>query len=212
LRAALERHGHMPLPPYIRGGHDDAQDRRDYQTMFARRDGAVAAPTAALHFTEGLMAGLRDAGIATTTVTLHVGIGTFQPVRVTDTDGHVMHAEHGALGPDAVAALDACRARGGRIVAVGTTSLRVLESVAASHDGRFAPWCGDTDLFITPGFNFRAVDLLMTNFHLPRSTLFMLVAAFAGLQRMKDLYARAIARGFRFYSYGDACLLERHQP
>jgi S-adenosylmethionine:tRNA ribosyltransferase-isomerase len=123
-----------------------------------------------------------------------------------------MHAEHGALGPDAVAALDACRARGGRIVAVGTTSLRVLESVAASHDGRFAPWCGDTDLFITPGFNFRAVDLLMTNFHLPRSTLFMLVAAFAGLQRMKDLYARAIARGFRFYSYGDACLLERHQP
>jgi len=199
----------MPLPPYIRGGRDDARDRDDYQTVMARRDGAIAAPTAALHFTDTLLARLRDAGIATTVVTLHVGIGTFQPVRVEDTVGHMMHAERGELGPDAVAALQACRDRGGRIVAVGTTSLRVLESVAARHDGGFAPWQGETDLFITPGFRFRAVDLLMTNFHLPRSTLFMLVAAFAGLERMQALYAHAIAGAFRFYSYGDACLLER---
>jgi S-adenosylmethionine:tRNA ribosyltransferase-isomerase len=211
LRAALETHGHMPLPPYIRGGRDDAQDRADYQTIFARRDGAVAAPTAALHFTADLMTALRDAGVETTTVTLHVGIGTFQPVRAADTEGHVMHAEHGALDAEAAAALQKCRARRGRIAAVGTTSLRVLESVAAQHAGGFAPWRGDTDLFITPGFRFRAVDLLVTNFHLPRSTLFMLVAAFAGLERMQRLYAQAIASAFRFYSYGDACLLERRE-
>ena len=205
----LHAHGHMPLPPYIRGGRDDARDRDDYQTVLAHRDGAIAAPTAALHFTDALLARLRDAGIATAVVTLHVGIGTFQPVRVEDTAAHVMHTERGELGPDTVAALEDCRARGGRIVAVGTTSLRVLESVAACHDGGFAPWHGETDLFITPGFRFRTVDLLMTNFHLPRSTLFMLVAAFAGLERMQALYAHAIARDFRFYSYGDACLLER---
>jgi S-adenosylmethionine:tRNA ribosyltransferase-isomerase len=205
----LRTHGHMPLPPYIRGGRDDARDRADYQTVLARRDGAVAAPTAALHFTNDLLSRLSAAGIATTVVTLHVGAGTFQPVRVTDTAAHVMHAERGELGPAAVAALEACRGRGGRIVAVGTTSLRVLESVAAGHDGNFVPWQGETDLFITPGFRFRAVDQLMTNFHLPRSTLFMLVAAFAGLGRMQALYARAISRDFRFYSYGDACLLER---
>lgn len=210
--AALHASGHMPLPPYIRGGHDDARDRDDYQTVLARHDGAIAAPTAALHFTNDLLAHLRDAGVATATVTLHVGIGTFQPVRVADTAAHVMHAERGELGAETVAALDACRAAGGRIVAVGTTSLRVLETVAARHDGRFAPWCGETDIFITPGFRFRGIDLLMTNFHLPRSTLFMLVAAFAGLERMQDLYARAIAHDVRFYSYGDACLLERLEP
>jgi S-adenosylmethionine:tRNA ribosyltransferase-isomerase len=206
---ALRTHGHMPLPPYIRGGRDDARDREDYQTVVARRDGAVAAPTAALHFTDALLARLRDTGVATAKVTLHVGIGTFQPVRVDDTDQHVMHAEHGELGAETVGAIDACRARGGRLVAVGTTSLRVLEAVALYHAGRLAPWRGDIDLFITPGFRFRAVDLLLTNFHLPRSTLFMLVSAFAGLHRMQALYADAIARDFRFYSYGDACLLER---
>ncbi|TWT05096.1 tRNA preQ1(34) S-adenosylmethionine ribosyltransferase-isomerase QueA [Reyranella sp. CPCC 100927] len=209
--AALRAHGHMPLPPYIRGGRDDAHDRHDYQTVVARHDGAIAAPTAALHFTEALLARLRDAGVATAAVTLHVGIGTFQPVRVDDTDAHVMHIEHGELGPDTITAIDTCRARGGRVIAVGTTSLRVLEAVAAHHDGALVPWRGDIDLFITPGFRFRAVDLLMTNFHLPRSTLFMLVSAFAGLQRMQALYADAIARDFRFYSYGDASLLERRE-
>jgi S-adenosylmethionine:tRNA ribosyltransferase-isomerase len=204
-------HGHMPLPPYIRGGQDDARDRDDYQTVMARRDGAVAAPTAALHFTDTLLRRLEEAQIAVTTLTLHVGAGTFQPVRATDTSAHIMHAERGELHAEAVAALNACRARGGRIVAVGTTSLRVLETVAHRHNGRFVPWCGETDLFITPGFRFRAVDLLLTNFHLPRSTLFMLVSAFAGLERMQALYAHAIARSFRFYSYGDACLLERQE-
>jgi len=207
--AALHAHGHMPLPPYIRGGRDDARDRDDYQTIMARRDGAIAAPTAALHFTDGLLERLRGAGIATATVTLHVGIGTFQPVRVEDTDAHVMHTEHGELGPETVATIETCRARGGRVVAVGTTSLRVLEAVAQRRDGALRPWRGDIDLFITPGFRFRAVDLLMTNFHLPCSTLFMLVSAFAGLQRMQAFYAEAIARDFRFYSYGDASLLER---
>jgi S-adenosylmethionine:tRNA ribosyltransferase-isomerase len=199
------------LPPYIRGGHDDARDREDYQTVMARHDGAVAAPTAALHFTEPLVARLLAAGIASTTVTLHVGAGTFQPVRVADTRQHAMHTERGELGAQAVAALNACRAAGGRIVAVGTTSLRVLETVGARHDGRFVPWRGETDIFITPGFRFRAVDVLMTNFHLPRSTLFMLIAAFAGLERVRALYAHAIAHDVRFYSYGDACLLERRE-
>ncbi len=207
----LRGHGHMPLPPYIRGGQDDARDRDDYQTVMARRDGAIAAPTAALHFTDTLLQRLAVAEIAVTTLTLHVGAGTFQPVRAADTSAHSMHTERGELPPEAVAALDACRARGGRIVAVGTTSLRVLETVAHRHDGRFVPWCGETNLFITPGFRFRAVDLLLTNFHLPRSTLFMLVSAFAGLERMQALYAHAIARSFRFYSYGDACLLERQE-
>jgi len=209
MLAALHTHGHMPLPPYIRGGRDDARDRDDYQTVMARRDGAIAAPTAALHFTDGLLKRLRAADIATAAVTLHVGIGTFQPVRVDDTDAHVMHIEHGELGPETVAAIAACRARDGRVVAVGTTSLRVLEAIAQRHDGALVPWRGDIDLFITPGFRFRAVDLLMTNFHLPCSTLFMLVSAFAGLRRMQALYTEAIARDFRFYSYGDASLLER---
>jgi S-adenosylmethionine:tRNA ribosyltransferase-isomerase len=207
----LHRHGHMPLPPYIRGGHDDPRDRDDYQTIMARRDGAIAAPTAALHFTDTLLRRLREAQVAVAMLTLHVGAGTFQPVRASDTSDHKMHEERGELSAAAVAALEACRARGGRIVAVGTTSLRVLETVAHRHDGRFVPWYGETDLFITPGFRFRAVDLLLTNFHLPRSTLFMLVSAFAGLERMQALYAQAIAGSFRFYSYGDACLLERQE-
>ncbi|TXL72842.1 tRNA preQ1(34) S-adenosylmethionine ribosyltransferase-isomerase QueA [Vineibacter terrae] len=211
VRETLHAHGHMPLPPYIRGGRDDARDREDYQTVMARRDGAVAAPTAALHFTEALLADLRAAGIMTATVTLHVGIGTFQPVRVDDTDQHVMHTEQGEIDAAAAASIDACRARGGRVVAVGTTSLRVLEAVALRHAGNLVPWQGGIDLFITPGFRFRAVDLLLTNFHLPRSTLFMLVSAFAGLDRMQALYAQAIARDFRFYSYGDACLLQRQE-
>ena len=206
---ALRAHGHMPLPPYVRGGRDDACDRDDYQTVLARHDGAIAAPTAALHFTPALLDRLRDTGIAATCLTLHVGAGTFQPVRVADTEQHVMHAEAGELGAAAANDIAACRARGGRLVAVGTTSLRVLESIAARHDGALPAWRGETDLFITPGFRFRAADLLLTNFHLPRSTLFMLVAAFAGLDRIKALYADAIARGCRFYSYGDACLLKR---
>lgn len=200
---ALEQSGAIPLPPYIRGGTADAQDRADYQTLFARHDGSVAAPTAGLHFTPALMAALAEAGIATAGVTLHVGAGTFQPVRADDTDQHTMHAEWGEV-PQATA--DAI-ARAGRVVAVGTTSLRLLESVA--HTGPIRAWSGETDIFITPGFQFRAVDLLLTNFHLPRSTLFMLVAAFAGLERMKAAYAHAVSARYRFYSYGDCCLLRR---
>jgi S-adenosylmethionine:tRNA ribosyltransferase-isomerase len=201
--AALETAGAMPLPPYIRGGVADARDRADYQTLFARRDGSVAAPTAGLHFTPDLMKALTDAGIATASVTLHVGAGTFQPVRVDDTDRHAMHTEWGEV-PQATA--DAIlKAR--RVVSIGTTALRLLESVAKT--GAIRAWSGETDIFITPGFPFRVVDVLLTNFHLPRSTLFMLVAAFAGLERMKVAYAHAIAHGYRFYSYGDCCLLRR---
>ena len=200
---ALEQSGAVPLPPYIRGGTADARDRADYQTLFAQHDGSVAAPTAGLHFTPALMAALADAGIATAGVTLHVGAGTFQPVRVDDTDQHTMHAEWGEV-PQATA--DAI-ARAERVVAIGTTSLRLLESVART--GAMRAWSGETDIFITPGFQFRAVDLLLTNFHLPRSTLFMLVAAFAGLERMKEAYAHAIRERYRFYSYGDCCLLRR---
>ena len=200
---ALEQSGAVPLPPYIRGGTADARDRADYQTLFAQHDGSVAAPTAGLHFTPALMAALADAGIATAGVTLHVGAGTFQPVRVDDTDQHTMHAEWGEV-PQATA--DAI-ARAERVVAIGTTSLRLLESVART--GAMRAWSGETDIFITPGFRFRAVDLLLTNFHLPRSTLFMLVAAFAGLERMKEAYAHAIRERYRFYSYGDCCLLRR---
>ena len=209
VHAALNALGAMPLPPYIRGGVADAQDRDDYQTIVATRDGAVAAPTAGLHFTDALLEKLAARGIARTTVTLHVGAGTFQPVRAEDTDEHTMATEWGEIGPAAAAAVAACRARGGRVVAVGTTALRLLETVAASNDGTVMAWSGDTSLFIVPGYRFRVADLLLTNFHLPRSTLFMLVAAFAGLETMRSAYAAAIAGGYRFYSYGDACLLQR---
>jgi S-adenosylmethionine:tRNA ribosyltransferase-isomerase len=205
----LEQAGTVPLPPYIRGGIADAQDRADYQTMFARHDGSVAAPTAGLHFTDGLMAALQASGIASANVTLHVGAGTFQPVRVDDTDAHTMHAEWGEVPEATARAVAETRASGGRVVSIGTTALRLLESVARLHDGAVEAWTGETDIFITPGFRFRAVDLLLTNFHLPRSTLFMLVSAFAGLERMQAAYAHAVAGRYRFYSYGDCCLLRR---
>ncbi|HUZ72952.1 MAG TPA: tRNA preQ1(34) S-adenosylmethionine ribosyltransferase-isomerase QueA [Stellaceae bacterium] len=207
FRAALERFGHVPLPPYIkRPAQGDPRDRRDYQTMFARSDGAVAAPTAGLHFTPRLVAALEAAGIEAVMVTLHVGAGTFLPVKAADTADHHMHAEHGIVTAAAADRLNAVRAQGGRIVAAGTTSLRLLES-AVGADGRIAPFAGETSLFITPGYRFRAVDRLFTNFHLPRSTLFMLVAAFAGLERMKRAYAHAVDANYRFFSYGDACLI-----
>ena len=207
LRAALERFGTMPLPPYIKrkpGG--EARDRHDYQTIFAAKDGAVAAPTAGLHFTPGLLSAFQEAGIEHVTITLHVGAGTFLPVKVEDTSDHRMHSEIGFIEEAAAQRINRVRARGGRVVAIGTTSLRLLES-AADAQGQIAPFAGETSLFITPGYRFRAVDLLLTNFHLPRSTLFMLVAAFAGLERMKAAYTHAIAAQYRFFSYGDACLL-----
>jgi S-adenosylmethionine:tRNA ribosyltransferase-isomerase len=203
---ALRAHGAMPLPPYIRGGVADARDRADYQTLFAEREGAVAAPTAALHFTPSLMAALKARGVQTAMLTLHVGAGTFLPVKADDTDDHVMHREIGILSPETARTVNAARAAGRRVVAVGTTSLRLLESAAAA-DGTVSAFSNPTDLFITPGYRFKAVDRLLTNFHLPRSTLFMLVSAFAGLGRMK-----AIDAGYRFYSYGDACLLEPEHP
>jgi len=206
FRAALERFGTMPLPPYIRrprGG--DARDSGDYQTIFARHDGAVAAPTAGLHFTPRLLGALDEAGIGRVTVTLHVGAGTFLPVKEADTDDHRIHAEWGAIDDATARHLNEARSRGGRVVAAGTTSLRLLESAASS--GRLEAFAGETALFITPGYRFRAVDLLFTNFHLPRSTLFMLAAAFAGLERMKRAYAHAVAAHYRFFSYGDATLL-----
>jgi len=207
VETLLERAGRMPLPPYIAGKRAaDARDRTDYQTMFAREEGAVAAPTAALHFTPALMAALGEAGIGHEILTLHVGAGTFLPVKADDTDDHVMHAEWGRIAPDAAARLNAARAAGGRIVPVGTTSLRLLES-AADEAGRVKAFEGDTAIFITPGYRFRAIDGLVTNFHLPRSTLFMLVSALMGLEVMQAAYAHAIAEGYRFYSYGDASLL-----
>ena len=203
----LERAGTMPLPPYIAGKRaTDAADRSDYQTMFAARDGAVAAPTAALHFTPGLLAALTAAGILTETLTLHVGAGTFLPVKADDTDDHVMHAEWGRIEAATADRLNAVRAKGGRVIAVGTTSLRLLES-AARENGEIAPFAGDTAIFITPGYRFKAIDGLMTNFHLPRSTLFMLVSALMGLETMQSAYRHAIDEGYRFYSYGDASLL-----
>ena len=212
LMAALAQVGRMPLPPYIkRPGGADERDRADYQTIFAARDGAVAAPTAGLHFTPELLAALEARGIARVAVTLHVGAGTFLPVKADDTEDHVMHAEFGEIDSAAVAAIARTRAAGGRIVAVGTTSLRLLET-AADENGRIRPFSGDTNLFITPGYRFKAVDLLLTNFHLPRSTLFMLVCAFAGLDRMKAAYGHAKAAGYRFYSYGDCCLLHPQAP
>jgi S-adenosylmethionine:tRNA ribosyltransferase-isomerase len=208
LDAALEKIGRMPLPPYIQRSGDLAEDRRDYQTMFARAAGAVAAPTAGLHFTPELIARLQAKGIGHATVTLHVGAGTFLPVTADNTDEHRMHAETGAIGPEAAMTINETRARGGRIVAVGSTSMRLMES-AADESGQVRPFHGETAIFITPGYRFRVADLMLTNFHLPRSTLFMLVAAFAGLDRMKRAYAHAIAQDYRFYSYGDACLLSK---
>jgi S-adenosylmethionine:tRNA ribosyltransferase-isomerase len=209
LFTALDAHGAMPLPPYIRGGVADARDKADYQTLFARQDGAVAAPTAALHFTPTLMDALAARGVGHAMLTLHVGAGTFLPVKAEDTRDHVMHEEVGVLSENTTAAINETRRAGGRVVAVGTTSLRLLES-AADADGVVRPFTGTTAIFITPGYRFKAVDMLLTNFHLPRSTLFMLVAAFAGLDRMKEAYAHAIQAGYRFYSYGDCCLIEPH--
>ena len=207
VEVLLERAGQMPLPPYIAGKRPtDAQDKADYQTMFAAKDGAVAAPTAALHFTPELMAALADAGIGTETLTLHVGAGTFLPMKVDDTADHQMHAEWGTISAETAARLNAARAAGGRVIAVGTTSLRLLES-AAADDGTIMPFSDDTAIFITPGYRFKAVDGLMTNFHLPKSTLFMLVSALMGRERMQAAYAHAIAAGYRFYSYGDSSLL-----
>ncbi len=209
LRRALDEHGIMPLPPYIkRGSEGDPADRADYQTMFAANDGAVAAPTAGLHFTPLLVDALKTRGAATLCLTLHVGAGTFQPVKVEDTEEHVMHAEWGAITADAAETINRTKTSGGRVIAVGTTSLRLLES-AADPDGHMRAFQDKTSIFITPGYRFRIVDALLTNFHLPRSTLFMLVSAFAGLDAMKAAYAHAIAGGYRFYSYGDACFLER---
>jgi S-adenosylmethionine:tRNA ribosyltransferase-isomerase len=205
---AIHRDGALALPPYIaRRGGPDREDAADYQTMFARTEGAVAAPTAGLHFTPALLEALAARGVRHATVTLHVGAGTFLPVRVDDLSQHRMHPERGTVDAAAAAAITAAREAGGRVVSIGTTSLRVLETAAAG--GAIEPFDGETDLFILPGFRFRAVDLLLTNFHLPRSTLFMLVCAFAGTARMRAAYAHAIAANYRFYSYGDACLLER---
>lgn len=207
VEVLLERAGRMPLPPYIASKRPtDARDRSDYQTMFAREDGAVAAPTAALHFTPALMSALSEAGVMSETLTLHVGAGTFLPVKAEDTDDHRMHAEWGRIEQAAADRLNAARKAGGRLIAVGTTSLRLLES-ACGEDGVIRPFADETRIFITPGYRFRAVDGLMTNFHLPRSTLFMLVSALMGRERMQAAYAHAIENGYRFYSYGDSSLL-----
>jgi S-adenosylmethionine:tRNA ribosyltransferase-isomerase len=209
LDQAIADIGSPPLPPYIASKRAaDERDAADYQTMFAATEGAVAAPTAGLHFTPTLESAIRERGIGLHQVTLHVGAGTFLPVKVEDTTGHKMHSEWGTVSRQTADALNAARAKGGRIVAIGTTSLRLLES-AAAEDGTIEPFTGETAIFITPGYRFRAVDILLTNFHLPRSTLFMLVSAFSGLDTMKHAYAHAIASGYRFYSYGDACLLFR---
>jgi len=207
LDAAIAAQGEMPLPPYIAGKRKaDARDVCDYQTLFARTDGSVAAPTAGLHFTPELFAALEKKGVAREHVTLHVGLGTFLPVTVEDTGQHRMHSERAILDTPTAERLNAAHAAGGRIACVGTTSLRTLES-AVGADGVVHPFDRETDIFITPGYRFRAVDMLLTNFHLPRSTLFMLVSALMGLEVMKQAYAEAIAKGYRFYSYGDACLL-----
>jgi S-adenosylmethionine:tRNA ribosyltransferase-isomerase len=209
LDQAIAERGDMPLPPYIASKRKpDERDRSDYQTLFAHDEGSVAAPTAGLHFTDTLLERLAARGVAVHRVTLHVGPGTFLPVHAVDTNDHRMHAEHATLGADTAAALNAARAKGGRIVAVGSTALRLLET-AADDDGILRPFSGDIALFIVPGYRFKAVDLMLTNFHLPRSTLFMLVCAFCGLDLMKRAYAHAIAERYRFYSYGDACLLWR---
>ena len=209
LDQAIADLGSPPLPPYIASKRaPDERDEDDYQTMFAVNEGAVAAPTAGLHFTTALETALRERGVGIHRITLHVGAGTFLPVKVDDTAGHKMHSEWGTISAETAVALNAARAKGGRIVAVGTTSMRLLES-AAAEDGTIQPFASETAIFITPGYRFRAVDILLTNFHLPRSTLFMLVSAFSGLDTMKQAYAHAIRDGYRFYSYGDACLLFR---
>jgi S-adenosylmethionine:tRNA ribosyltransferase-isomerase len=211
LDQAIAERGTMPLPPYIAARREaDARDRDDYQTMFAHQEGAVAAPTAGLHFTPELVAALEARGIALQRVTLHVGAGTFLPVKALDTADHRMQAERGSVSRETADALNAVRRAGGRLVAVGSTSLRLVES-ASTADGTLQPFDGETAMFITPGYRFRATDVMLTNFHLPRSTLFMLVAAFCGLELMQGAYAHAIAAGYRFYSYGDACLLFRAQ-
>ena len=205
---ALESHGTMPLPPYIAAQRAvDEADKSDYQTIYADKDGAVAAPTAGLHFTPELLARLKESGVQFAHVTLHVGAGTFLPVKVQNTDDHKMHSEWGEISPETARQLNNVRKNGGRIVSVGTTSLRLLES-AARDDGTIAPFSDDTDIFITPGYRFRAVDMLMTNFHLPKSTLFMLVSALAGMKEMRAAYEYAIENGYRFYSYGDSSLLK----
>jgi S-adenosylmethionine:tRNA ribosyltransferase-isomerase len=212
LDQAIDERGDMPLPPYIAARRPpDERDRADYQTLFARHEGSVAAPTAGLHFTDELVAALAARGIGIHKVTLHVGAGTFLPVKAADTADHRMQPEHGTVSAVTARALNDAREKGGRIVTVGSTSLRLIET-AVDESGRLQPFDGETALFITPGHRFRAVDVLMTNFHLPRSTLFMLVAAFAGLDAMRAAYAHAIAAGYRFYSYGDACLLFRTPP
>lgn len=211
LDEALHAVGHIPLPPYIASKRpEDERDRSDYQTVYAREEGAVAAPTAGLHFTPELFAALDRKGIERRFVTLHVGAGTFLPVKADDTADHTMHAETGHIPAEVAEAINAAKARGNRVVAVGTTSLRLLES-AARADGHLEAWSGSTAIFITPGYRFRLVDALLTNFHLPRSTLFMLVSAFAGMERMRAAYEHAIATGYRFYSYGDTSLLFRDE-
>ncbi|MBF0355731.1 MAG: tRNA preQ1(34) S-adenosylmethionine ribosyltransferase-isomerase QueA [Alphaproteobacteria bacterium] len=204
----LDRVGRMPLPPYIKRASGDSgqEDRESYQTLFAEREGAVAAPTAGLHFTPSLYNAIKSKGINFIQVTLHVGAGTFLPVKTDDPRDHKMHSEWGEVSPEAAQAVNQTRQKGGRVVAVGTTSLRILES-ATAEDGTVFPFQGETDIFILPGYRFRSVDLLMTNFHLPRSTLFMLVSAFAGLERVKAAYAHAVEEGYRFFSYGDASLI-----
>ncbi len=210
LDEAIKARGAMPLPPYISAKRDhDRQDDTDYQTIYAEHDGAVAAPTAGLHFTEELMDNISAIGVEIEFVTLHVGAGTFLPVKVEDTQDHQMHSEWGELSESTVEKIKKCRANGGRLVAVGTTSMRVLET--ASANGDLQPFCGETDIFITPGYQFNSVDILMTNFHLPRSTLFMLVSAFSGFENMQRAYAHAIQNEYRFYSFGDASLLFREQ-
>lgn len=208
LIRGLEAHGEMPLPPYIPREHGaDERDRSDYQTVYAREEGSVAAPTAGLHFTPELLAVLDAKGVKRLSVTLHVGAGTFLPVKVEDTADHRMHSEWGTIPAEVADAINAARASGGRLLAVGTTATRILET-ATGEDGIVKPFSGNTAIFLTPGYRFRAVDRLLTNFHLPKSTLFMLVSAFAGLERMQSAYAHAIASGYRFYSYGDTSLLE----
>ena len=211
IMATLERYGEVPLPPYIpRESGADERDREDYQTVYAVNAGAVAAPTAGLHFTDELLQTLDDRGIQRVLLTLHVGAGTFLPVKTKFVDEHKMHSEWGMIGDEATRVINAAKDAGGRVIAVGTTVLRLIES-AADEDGRISPFSGETSIFITPGYRFRMVDMLMTNFHLPRSTLFMLVAAFSGLERMRAAYRYALGGGYRFYSYGDATLLFRDE-